>query len=54
MQKTLEQAGTIWINLSQPEYQQQLEVLLTERSFQCHQAEGYLNLVYEINSLTEK
>lgn len=54
MQKTLEQAGTIWINLSQPEYQQQLEALLTKRSYQCHQAEGYLNLVYEINSLTGK
>ncbi|MGY5796831.1 hypothetical protein [Rheinheimera faecalis] len=54
MQKTLEQRGTIWINLSQPEYQQQLEALLTERSYQCHQAEGYLNLVYEINSLTGK
>lgn len=54
MQKTLEQRGTIWINLSQPEYQQQLEALLTERSYQCHQAEGYLNLVYEISSLTGK
>lgn len=54
MQKTLEQRGTIWINLSQPEYQQQFEALLTERSYQCHQAEGYLNLVYEISSLTGK
>jgi spermidine synthase len=54
MQKTLQQTGTILINLSQPEYQQQLESLLTERSYQCHHIEGYLNLLYEINSLTEK
>ena len=54
MQKTLEQKGTIWINLSQPEYQQQLEALLTKRSYQCHHIEGYLNLVYEINSLAGK
>lgn len=54
MQKTLEQVGTIWINLSQPEYQQQLEVLLTEHSYQCHQIDGYLNLLYEISSLTKK
>lgn len=54
MQKTLEQQGAIWINLAQPEYQQQLESLLTERSYQCHHIEGYLNLIYEINSLTGK
>lgn len=52
MQKTLEQVGTIWINLSQPDYQPLLEALLTGRSYQCHQAEGYLNLVYEISPLT--
>ncbi|WP_233081524.1 hypothetical protein [Rheinheimera soli] len=54
MQKTLEQSGTILINLSQPEYHQQLEALLTERSYQCHPIEGYLNLLYEVKSLTEK
>lgn len=54
MQKTLEQSGTILINLSQPEYQQQLEALLTERSYQCHRIEGYLNLLYEIKSQAEK
>lgn len=52
MQKTLEQTGTILINLSQPEYQQQLESLLAERSYQCHPIEGYLNLLYEISPLT--
>lgn len=54
MQKTVQQKGTILINLSQPEYQQQLESLLTERSYQCHHIEGYLNLLYEVKSLTEK
>jgi hypothetical protein len=54
MQKLLQQKGMIWINLPQPEYQQQLESLLTERSYQCHHIEGYLNLLYEIKSLAEK
>lgn len=54
MQKTLEQVGTIWINLSQPEYQQQLETLLTERSYLCHHIDNHLNLIYEISSQAEK
>lgn len=52
MENTLEQTGTILINLSQPEYQQQLETLLTKRSYQCHPIAGYLNLLYEIQPLT--
>lgn len=52
MQKTLEQTGTILINLSQPEYQPQLEALLTARQYKCHQTEGYLNLLYEISNVT--
>lgn len=54
MQKVVQQNGTILINLSQPEYQQQLEALLTERSYRCYKIAGYLNLLYEISSLTEK
>ena len=54
MQNTLQQKGTIWINLSQPDYQQQLEALLAERPYQCHPIKGYLNLLYEIKPLTEK
>ena len=54
MQKTLEQQGTIWINLAQPEYQQELEALLTERFYQCHHIDNYLNLFYEISSQAEK
>lgn len=54
MRHTLQQNGTILINLSQPEYQQQLEALLTDRSYQCHHIEGYLNLLYEVSSVTGK
>lgn len=54
MQKTLEQNGTIWINLSQPEYQQELEALLTERCYQCHHIDHHLNLIYEISSQAKK
>jgi spermidine synthase len=52
IQKLLEQTGTIFINLSQPENRSQLEALLIGRSYDCHQIQGYLNLVYQINPLT--
>lgn len=51
IQQTLQQQGTIWINLSQPEYQQQLEALLAGRRFQCYPIPGYLNLLYQIEPL---
>lgn len=54
IQKLMQQQGIIWINLPQPEYQQQLESLLAERGYQCHPIEGYLNVLYEIKSLAEK
>jgi spermidine synthase len=52
MQRLLEQRGTILINLSQPEYQAELEALLIRRQYTCHRTEGYLNLLYEVNALT--
>jgi len=51
IQQILQQQGTIWINLSQPEYQHHLEALLTERRFQCFPISGYLNLLYQIEPL---
>lgn len=54
IQKILQQDGMIWINLPQPEYQQQLESLLTTRSYQCHSIKKHLNLIYEINSQAKK
>ncbi len=51
---TLQQKGTILINLSQPEYQQQLETLLADRNYQRHQIEGYLNLLYQVSSVAGK
>lgn len=50
----LQQKGPIWINLSQPEYRQHLEVVLHDRGFRCHTVEGYLNLLYQVNSAAEK
>jgi spermidine synthase len=46
-----QQKGQILINLSQPQYQQQLEALFTTRNYQCHRTEGFLNLLYQIEAL---
>ncbi len=54
MQNLLQQKSTIWINLSQPEYQPELEALFSDRPFQCIPIKGYFNLLYEIKPLTEK
>lgn len=51
LQNILQQRGTVLINLSQPEYQPELEALLKERQYQCHRIEGYLNLLYEVSAL---
>lgn len=51
LQYILQQRGTVLINLSQPEYQPEVEALLQERQYQCHKIEGYLNLLYEISTL---
>lgn len=54
IQQLLQQKGTIWINLSEPEHQTELNALLAQRASCCHPIKGYLNLLYEISSLTEK
>lgn len=51
LQNILQQRGTVLINLSQPEYQTEVEALLQERQYQCHKIEGYLNLLYEVSAL---
>ncbi|KKL00344.1 hypothetical protein EIK76_06660 [Rheinheimera mesophila] len=54
MQLLLQQKGTLWINLSQPEYQAELEAVLGERPYQSIPIQGYFNLLYEVQPLTEK
>lgn len=53
VQQMLLYSDKVWINLSQPEYQQVLEALLAPGSYQLHRIEGYLNLLYEISSQVE-